>query len=75
MGEFIAYICDYVGEIILGACIFIATKLNRPKTAAKLQKIREKKIKKLKKRDVKLIEKLQADQNELEKLEKENKND
>lgn len=76
MGEFIAYICDYIGEIILGACIFIATRLNRPKTAAKLQKLRDKKIKKLKKRDVKLIEKLQADQSELEKLEKEKeKND
>ena len=71
MGDFIAFVTDYISEIFLGFCIFVATKMGKPKTAKKLTKIRDKKIKKLKKRDVKLIEKLQADQSELEKLEKE----
>lgn len=71
MDEFIALVTNYISEIFLGLCIFVATKMGKPKTAEKLAKIRDKKIKKLKKRDVKLIEKLQADQNELEKLEKE----
>ena len=71
MGDFIAFVTDYISEIFLGFCIFLATKLGKQKTAEKLKKIRDKKIRKLKRRDIKLIEKLQADQTEIEELEKE----
>ena len=71
MGNLFAYVADYIEEIIIGLFIFLATKMGKPKTAEKLEKIRDKKIKKRKKRSVKLIDKLEKNQEEIKKLEKE----
>lgn len=75
MGNFIAFIADYTTELILRACIFIATKLGKPKTAEKLKKAQENRRKKLEKRDLKYVQQIKKDQEEIKKLEKEQKND
>lgn len=71
MEEIIMLLVEHVYEILMGIAMVIVTLANKPKSAEKLAKIKQKNLAKLKARRAKEVEKIAKETAEIDKLEKE----
>lgn len=71
MEEIIMLLVEHIYEILMGIAMVIVTLANKPKSAEKLRKIKEKNLAKLKARRAKEVEKIAKETAEIDKLEKE----
>ena len=71
MEEILAFVGEHILDFFLGIGVVVTTFLNKPKTAAKLQKIKEKKLTKLEREQSTLFEKLKRNAKAQDELNKE----
>lgn len=71
MEEIIMLLVEHIYEILMGIAMVIVTLCNKPKSAEKIAKIKQKNLKKLKAKRAKKVEKIAKETAEIDKLEKE----
>lgn len=71
MEELMLLLVEHIYEILMGTAMVIVTLTNKPKSAEKLAKIKQKNLAKLKAKRAKEVEKIAKETAEIDKLEKE----